>query len=117
FLVLTTAVLTAIFSARRTQFWYDEVLTVTTANQGSLKGIWTALTYGADANPPFFYVVERSASRFFSNPEVGFRISSILALAIAVSAMFLFALPRIGPVGASIVSVSLLFTTLYRDYT
>ena len=117
FLVLTTAVLTAIFSARRTQFWYDEVLTVTTASQGSLKGIWTALTYGADANPPFFYVVERSASRFFSDPEVGFRISSILALAIAVSAMFFFALPRIGPVGASIVSVSLLFTTLYRDYT
>ena len=117
FLVLTTAVLTAIFCARRTQFWYDEVLTVATASQGSLQGIWTALTYGADANPPLFYVVERGASRFFSDPEVGFRICSIVGLVIAVSAMFFFALPRIGPVGASIVSVSLLLTTLYRDYT
>ena len=53
----------SLFAAAGKSFWYDEVLTLAVASQGTWKGIVTALHAPIDGQPPLFYVVERLASR------------------------------------------------------
>ena len=53
----------SLFAAAGKSFWYDEVLTLAVASQGSWKGIVTALHAPIDGQPPLFYIVERLASR------------------------------------------------------
>jgi hypothetical protein len=50
------ALVRSLFAAAGKSFWYDEVLTLAVASQGSWKGIVAALHAPVDCQPPLGYM-------------------------------------------------------------
>lgn len=90
--------------------WFDELLTQAISRQAGFSGIWNALKSGSDGNPPFFYFIERAASRLASNEMIAFRLPSILAFSFTVICLYLFVQKRSG-VRAGLTCAFLLFIT------
>ncbi len=58
-LLVMYTIVRGIAGAAHRPFWFDELFTLTIANQPSLHDLWHAVTRGFDSAPPFFYLVER----------------------------------------------------------
>ncbi len=102
--------------AARKYFWYDEVLTVAVAQQNTPSGIWDALARGVDGQPPTFYLVETLGSRLSNDPQVAYRIPSILAFLAVPLAMFWFLRSRVGNLAALTAAILPLLTPLNSIY-
>ena len=115
-LVLYTIV-RGIAGAAQKPFWFDELFTLTIANQPSLHDLWQAVTRGFDSAPPFFYLVERLALKVTSNKEVALRLPSILAFPCTLICVFVYAKKRNGKLIASLCALLLLSTILFHVYS
>ena len=69
-------------------FWFDELFTLHIARLPQLGTIWTALSNGADALPPAYYVTVRLFDSLFGPGDVAARIPSMIALAIGLLLIF-----------------------------
>src|SRR5271170_4441588 len=76
--------------------WFDEILTQAVSRQPNLSAIWNALKNGVDGNPPLFYLIERIASKLFSNELIAYRLVPALAFACILICIYYFVQKRSG---------------------
>jgi len=103
-------------TARLDPFWYDEIVTRAVAAQTSLTGAMRALLDGADSHTPFFYLIEFYALRLFKNEEFALRLPSVLAFAITLICVFVYAKRRWTEVSALGCAACLLATAAFQRY-
>ncbi len=114
-LLVLYASVRGIVAAFSKPFWYDEIFTLIMARQPSLGMMWNAIRRGVDGQPPLFYVIERAA-RVFPNPEIGFRLPSIIGFACVLVCLFLFVRRRSGAAYGLISASTAMLTFLYIPY-
>jgi Dolichyl-phosphate-mannose-protein mannosyltransferase len=107
----------SLFAAAGKSFWYDEVLTLTVASQGTWKGIVTALHAPVDGQPPLFYVVERLASGLIRNQQIAYRLPSITAFLCTVACVFIYVKERGKEMVALLSAALLLMTCVFQTYS
>lgn len=115
--VLLYATVTSVYEAANRPFWYDEVFTVVLSRLPSMADVQRALGNAADTSAPGFYVIERAASAVVPDPEIAFRIASILAIPFASVCLFLFAREHLGPAGALAAALVPFVSALYHGYS
>jgi uncharacterized membrane protein len=71
---------TSIYIASQRLFWFDELFTLHIARLANWMMIWTALSHGADALPPAYYIVVRISDALFGPGEVAARLPSAIAM-------------------------------------
>ena len=59
-----------------------------------MSDVWRMLRQSADAQPPFFYWIERLASHLSSTEEIAYRLPSIIAFPFLLLLLFLFVKKR-----------------------
>lgn len=96
--------------------WFDELLMRTVCRQGSLAGIWKALSAGLDGQPPLFYEIERAAAWLVPNEQIGYRLPSVLGLLASLVLLYLFVKRWSGVIPALACSLLLLLTPLFAQY-
>lgn len=95
----------------------DELFTQTVCHQASLPAIWKALSQGADGQPPFFYLIQRSTVWSVLNEHLGYRLLPALAFVCTLILMYVFVRTRNGSASASVAACLLLMTPLFTIYS
>jgi len=94
----------------------DEVLTQAVCRQASLPAIWKALSQGADGQPPFFYLIERSTAWVILNEHIGYRLLPALGFLCTLILVYVFVKTQNGAVPALVCASLLLMTPLFTIY-
>ncbi len=110
------SVVRSVVAAAAKPFWFDEICTWIVARLGSAEAIWQALKNAADGQPPLFYLIEAHLGTWVRNPEITFRIPSILGFACTLIFMFAFTRKRTSAAFALLCSALLLLTILFDTY-
>ena len=98
FLLLSVAVCYVAFTTARAwhkPFWYDEIFTLTVAQQHGLGRMWAAEIAGFDFNPPLGYLLTEAARHIPIRQELAVRVPEILAYLLAVVCCSLFVAARL----------------------
>ena len=111
------ALVRSLFAAAGKSFWYDEVLTLAVASQGTWKGIVTALHAPIDGQPPLFYIVERLASGLSRNQQIAYRLPSIVAFLSTIACVFIYVRERGKEMVAVLCAALLLMTSVFQTYS
>jgi hypothetical protein len=101
--------------ASRKCFWFDELFTFYLCRLPSFGNTWTAVTHGADFNPPLFYLLTRAAQRFFGDGLIATRLPSTIGVWLFCICLFLFVGRRTGWV-PGFVAGAFPFFTLVQYY-
>jgi hypothetical protein len=115
-LLVVYVIVRGVVGAASRLFWFDELFTLTIANQPSLHDMWRAITSGFDSAPPLFYLVERAALDLTSNQQIALRIPSILAFPCTLICLFVYAKKRNGELLACLCALLFLSTSLFHTY-
>ena len=115
-ILIAYVALAGVFRAASKPFWFDELCTLTMAQQPRVSKIWEALRGAADSHPPPFYVAERLAGAVVPNEHIAYRLPSILALCCVVFCVFVFVRRRSGSIHAIVCAVVHLVSILYTYY-
>jgi Dolichyl-phosphate-mannose-protein mannosyltransferase len=96
--------------------WFDELLMRIVCRQPGVAGIWNALRDGVDAQPPLFYLIERSAAWLIPSEQIGYRLPSVLGLAGTLLFVYIFVKRRNSTLPALVCSLLVLITPLFTLY-
>jgi Dolichyl-phosphate-mannose-protein mannosyltransferase len=96
--------------ASRKCFWFDELFTTYLCRLPSFKATWTAVTHGADFNPPMLYLLTRGAQWLFGEGLIATRLPAMLGFWVFSVCLFLFVSRRAGPVSGFIAGMFPFFT-------
>jgi hypothetical protein len=96
-------------------FWFDELFTIYLCRLAGFKSTWTAVSHGADFNPPLFYLLIRGAQHLFGEGLIGTRVPAMIGVWIGCLGIFLFVFRRNGPF-AGFIAAALPFFTLVNYY-
>ncbi|HWR37818.1 MAG TPA: glycosyltransferase family 39 protein [Clostridia bacterium] len=96
-------------------FWFDELITYYIAKVNNVRGIWDALSRGADPNPPLMHILVMWSMRLFGNNQIAARLPAILAEWLGVICLFLFLRKRV-PVVYAAAGVFFFIATRAFDY-
>jgi hypothetical protein len=99
-----------ILKASRKCFWFDELFTVYLCRLPNFKSTWTAVTHGADFNPPLFYLLTRGAQHLFGEGLVATRLPAMVGVWLFGVCLFLFVARRAGVVSGFIAGTFPFFT-------
>jgi hypothetical protein len=91
-------------------FWFDELFTVYLCRLHSFTSTWTAVTHGADFNPPLLYLFTRWAQWLFGQGLIATRLPAMLGLWLFGLCLFFFVSRRAGVVSGFIAGVFPFFT-------
>ena len=91
-------------------FWFDELFTMYLCRLPNFKSTWTAVTHGADFNPPVFYLLTRGAQRLFGEGLIASRLPALLGVWLFGVCLFVFVARRAGVVSGSIAGLFPFFT-------
>jgi hypothetical protein len=80
--------------------WLDELITLHIARQDSAKAIWSALTQGADPNPPLTHLLVMLSRRAFGEHELALRLPAMVGYWLGMLSVFLFLKRRLTAVWA-----------------
>ena len=105
--------LTTCYCASRKLFWFDELFTVYLSRLPSLSSLWSALTQGADLNPPLLYVFTRASQSLFGEGHLAARLPEIVAFWVFCLCLFRFVSLRTSALGGIISMLFPLVTTAY----
>lgn len=93
-------------------FWFDELFTMYLCRLPNFKSTWTAVTHGADFNPPVFYLLTRGAQRLFGEGLIASRLPALLGVWLFGVCLFVFVARRAGVVSGSIAGLFPFFTLI-----
>jgi Dolichyl-phosphate-mannose-protein mannosyltransferase len=116
-LLVAYVILHGIVAALARPFWYDELFTLTVANQPTLHDMWYAVKAGFDSAPPGFYFVERMALGLPVKKELALRLPSILAFACVLLCVFVYTKKRSDELVGCLCASLLLSTLLFQVYS
>jgi hypothetical protein len=91
-------------------FWFDELFTTYLCRLPDFKTTWTAVTHGADFNPPMLYLLTRSVNWLFGEGLIATRLPAIVGVWIFGVCLFLFVARRAGVVSGIIAGIFPFFT-------
>ena len=77
-------------------FWYDELFTVYLCRLPTFAATWSAVTHGADFNPPLFYLLTRIAQRLFGEGLIATRLPAMVGVWLFCLCLFHFVARRAG---------------------
>jgi hypothetical protein len=97
-------------------FWFDELFTTYLCRLRDFKTTWTAVTHGADFNPPMLYLLTRGAHWLFGEGLIATRLPAMLGVWIFGVCLFLFVTRRAGVV-SGIIAGTFPFFTLAQYYS
>lgn len=75
--------------------WADEFITFYIAKLNDVRAIWSALSLGADPNPPLSHLLVMWSMRLFGDGALAVRLPAILASFLGVVCLFLFLKKRV----------------------
>jgi hypothetical protein len=101
--------------ASRKCFWFDELFTTYLCRLPDFKSTWTAVTHGADFNPPLLYLLTRGAQWPFGEGLIATRLPAIFGVWIFCVCLFLFVARRAGAI-AGFIAGTFPFFTLAQYY-
>ena len=96
--------------ASRKCFWFDELFTTYLCRLPDFKSTWTAVTHGADFNPPMLYLLTRSAHWLFGEGLIATRLPAMVGMWVFGVCLFLFVARRAGVVSGFVAGVFPFFT-------
>jgi Dolichyl-phosphate-mannose-protein mannosyltransferase len=96
--------------ASRKLFWFDELFAVHLCRLPTFRETWSAVTHGADFNPPLFYLLTRLAQHLFGNGLIATRLPEIFGVWLFCICLFLFVARRAGAVSGFIAAAFPFFT-------
>lgn len=99
--------------AKDKSLWYDELFTFYLAQLPGVGDLWSALTSGADLNPPLHYLAVRGAFDVFGASELSLRLPSVLGYVIMSLCLYAFAARRVAPACAWAAATFPLLTQAY----
>ena len=85
----------AILHARAKPLWYDEIITTVAATEPTAAATWET-AQKIDINPPLVHLLMHYSMRWFSKPEIGARIPSIVGFWIFCLCLYRFTRRRLG---------------------
>ena len=91
-------------------FWFDELFTVYLCRLHSFTSTWTAVTHGADFNPPLLYLFTRWAQWLFGQGLIATRLPAMVGVWLFGVCLFLFVARRAGVVSGFIAGIFPFFT-------
>ncbi len=91
-------------------FWFDELFTVYLCRLPSFTSTWTAVTHGADFNPPLLYLFTRWAQWLFGPGLIAARLPAMVGVWLFGICLFLFVARRAGVVSGFIAGIFPFFT-------
>jgi hypothetical protein len=100
----------AFLKASRKCFWFDELFSVYLCRLPTFNATWTAVTHGADFNPPLFYLLTRGSQRLFGEGLVATRLPAIVGVWLFGVCLFLFVARRTNLISGFIAGTFPLFT-------
>jgi len=111
-IVLVSAVYFAdlFLRASRKCFWFDELFTVYLCRLHNFTSTWTAVTHGADLNPPLLYLFTRWAQWLFGYGLIATRLPAMVGVWLFGICLFLFVARRAGLVSGFIAGIFPFFT-------
>ncbi len=113
--ILYTALRNVLAAATR-PFWYDELCTLAVARQLDLSAMWKAFGQAYDSGTPLFWLVEHVFGRLVANPEIAYRLPSILSFGCVLLCLFVFVRRRSGATVAFLSAIVPILTPMYRPY-
>ena len=116
FLLIAYTTVKNIVAAASRPFWYDELLTVAVARQPNLSALWTALVRAQDSSPLLYVLVEHLSGLFVPNPQIAYRLPSVVGFGLVVGCLFVFIRKRAGSICAFLCTLIPLLTPLYGRY-
>ena len=90
--------------------WVDELFTLYIAQRPHFKGVWDALAAGADPNPPLMHLLVKICTAVFGTNPVTLRLPSILAVLLAIVAIWCILRRHLPPPYAAIGVLSFMAT-------
>jgi Dolichyl-phosphate-mannose-protein mannosyltransferase len=110
--VLVSAVYFAdlFLKASRKCFWFDELFTVYLCRLHNFTTTWTAVTHGADFNPPLLYLFTRWAQGLFGHGLIATRLPAMVGVWLFGVCLFLFVARRAGVVSGFVAGIFPFFT-------
>lgn len=75
--------------------WLDELITFHLSRLGSLHDLWSALSLGADPNPPVTYILVHWCREIFGEHEWACRLPAALGCWIGLASLFIFLARRV----------------------
>jgi hypothetical protein len=94
-------------------FWFDEIITLTIADQRTLQDMWRAETAGFDLTPPASYLLTKFTHHIGPKQELFVRLPQIIGYLVMLACLSLFIGRRL-PLGFAVPAVS--FTLLSQAY-
>ena len=91
-------------------FWFDELFTIYLCRLPNFESTWTAVTHGADFNPPVLYLLTRGAQRIFGEGLIASRLPAMVGLWLFGVCLFVFVARRAGVVSGAIAGIFPFFT-------
>ncbi len=88
--LLALVLLPAVLCARWKPLTNDELFTFDVSRLGSIALVWRALAAGADNHPPLDYLLRHLSMSLFGEGALAFRLPSLIAVWIALSALYAF---------------------------
>ncbi|HWF47320.1 MAG TPA: glycosyltransferase family 39 protein, partial [Bryobacteraceae bacterium] len=104
---------TTAFRAETKLYWFDEICTVQVSTLRGLRPIWTALTHGADYNPPLMYLLTGFSQHLLGNTSLAARMPEIIAFWIFCLSAYVFTYRFAGASGALTAFLFPLITVAY----
>jgi Dolichyl-phosphate-mannose-protein mannosyltransferase len=96
--------------ASRKLFWFDELFAFYLCRLPTFRDTWSAVTRGADFNPPLFYLLTRFTQRLFGDGLIGTRLPEIIGVWLFCICLFLFVARRTGVISGFIAGAFPFFT-------
>jgi hypothetical protein len=97
-------------------FWFDELFTNYLCRLPDFNTTWTAVSHGADFNPPLLYLLTRSTQWFVGEGLIVTRLPAMVGVWIFGVCLFLFVARRAGVV-PGIIAGTFPFFTLAQFYS
>lgn len=111
------AVAASLWEARHRAFWFDEVFTAVLAEKPRFSDIVSALQEAADTSGPAYYIVQRAGRRLATDPHLGYRLSSVVAVPLTAFVLFVVARRETGAVPALVAPLVVFGSQLFHGYS
>jgi len=96
----------ALMKARRSMFWYDELLTFYLAASPNFSTLWRALMAHAESGSPVFHVVTKLSGDIFGWTTFGLRVPAMVGYLTMMQCVYFIVRRYAGPLYAAIGALS-----------
>lgn len=114
--LIAYSIVRSVFGMMAKPLWFDEICTYLVINHPKASSILACLRHGMDAQPPFFYVIEKAFFFLPLRPEISLRLPSLTAFCCLLLCVFSLIRRRADDTTALIGTSTVLLTAVFWVY-